>query len=246
MPEKIRISVVSYLNSKPFIYGINHSPIVKKIDLSEDTPADCALKLMTNKVDLGLIPIAAMPAIQNAQIVSDYCIGAKGSVNSVFLFSNSPVQNLAKIWLDLHSRTSNNLCRILCNEYWNVNPLFEYRKTDIPLLQEQEGMVLIGDRTFGLYNRYEYCYDLSEAWFDMTKLPFVFAAWVSNSLLDDSFVKEFNQALKMGLEERNEVIKMYKNDVFDVKDYLMNRIDFLLDDLKREAIALFLTYAKWL
>ena len=61
--NKIKISAVSYLNSKPFIYGLQHSENLNYIDLQLDIPSVCAQKLMEGKVDVGLIPIATIPEL---------------------------------------------------------------------------------------------------------------------------------------------------------------------------------------
>ena len=86
LTDKIRISAVSYTNTKPFIFGLELNQIKNKLDLSLDTPSDCAQKLIDNQVDIGLIPVAAILSLPYWQIVSDYCIGAVGAVNSVFYF----------------------------------------------------------------------------------------------------------------------------------------------------------------
>ena len=57
--NKIRISAVSYTNTKPFIYGLQHSGLPEKMELSLDNPTDCAQKLIDDVVDIGLIPVAA-------------------------------------------------------------------------------------------------------------------------------------------------------------------------------------------
>ena len=59
--NKIKISVVSYLNSKPFLYGLNHSELINEIDLQLDIPSVCAKKLIDGQVDIGLIPVAVLP-----------------------------------------------------------------------------------------------------------------------------------------------------------------------------------------
>jgi chorismate dehydratase len=86
--KKIRISAVSYTNTKPFLYGIYYTDIINRIDLSLDMPSDCAQKLIDNKADIGLIPVAATLNMPEWHLVSDYCIGAVGAVNSVFIFSS--------------------------------------------------------------------------------------------------------------------------------------------------------------
>jgi chorismate dehydratase len=237
---KVKVSVVSYLNSKPFVYGLQHADLTDVMELSEDIPSDCAQKLIDKKADIGLIPVAMIPMIENAQIISDYCIGAKGEVNSVFLLSNTPVTSIRKIYLDKHSRTSNNLAKVLAKNLWKISPEYIAREEDLIELGNADGMVLIGDRTFGVKNNYQYVYDLSLEWEKLTGLPFVFAAWVSNRTLDQEFLSRFNAALDLGMKNRDIVIRENPRPDFDVEDYLLRKLDYRLDEEKRKAIALFL------
>ena len=54
---------------------------------------------------------------ENAQIISDYCIGADGEVDTVCVYSNVPILEIESIALDYQSRTSTELLRLLLNEY---------------------------------------------------------------------------------------------------------------------------------
>ena len=101
--NKIKVSAVSYTNTKPFVYGLTHSDVIDQIDLSLDIPSDCARKLIDDEADIGLVPVAALLNIPNYQIISDYCIGATGAVNSVFIFSNLPIGEIKTIRLDSYS-----------------------------------------------------------------------------------------------------------------------------------------------
>src|SRR5690554_3760016 len=118
MMEKVKISAVSYTNTLPFLYGLQHSSVVGEISLSLDVPSTCAHKLIHGEADLGIVPVAALPAVPNAEIVSDYCLGATGAVNSVFIYSEKPVEAIRSLRLDGQSRTSNALARILLHHYW--------------------------------------------------------------------------------------------------------------------------------
>jgi chorismate dehydratase len=236
--NKIRISAVAYTNTKPFIYGISHSELLEKIELSLDIPSDCAAKLINQQVDIGLIPVAAIPFVPNANIISDYCIGSVGAVNSVFIFSNLPVEEIQSVRLDSHSRTSNNLAKVLLKFYWKKDVVFT---TDINTATD--AIVLIGDRTFGQKESYPFVYDMGEEWMNFTGLPFVYAAWVANKEIDPSFIKEFNEALSVGLAQRNELLNQLPvHQGFDLRDYLFNKLDFDLSPKKREALDLFLSY----
>lgn len=246
--NKIKISAVSYTNTKPFLYGLHHTDIINKIDLSLDVPADCAQKLIDNTVDIGLIPVAAALNIPNWQIVSDYCIGAVGAVNSVFIFSNCPIEKITTIQLDPQSRTSNNLARVLLKNYWKLSP---QQITDAPdystSTANNTAFVQIGDRTFGKKNNYAYAYDLAEVWQQFTNLPFVFAAWIANKPIPAEFIEEFNASLKFGLDRRAQLFKELPTRAdFDLEDYLMHKIDFKLTESKKQALFLFLDYVKTL
>lgn len=244
--DKIKISAVSYTNSKPFIYGIQHSDIADKIDLSLDIPADCAQKVIENRVDIGLIPVAATLFLPYWKIVSDYCIGAIGAVNSVFIFSNCDIHQVKRLQLDPESRTSNNLARVLLKNYWKANPELITNAPDYSNLTDDEtAFVQIGDRTFGKKNKYRFAYDLAGEWQKFTGLPFVFAAWIANKPIPQQFIEEFNNALQYGLSHRGALFaEIPPRDDFDIHDYLMNKIDFDLTPGKEEALHLFINYIK--
>jgi len=236
--NKIKVSAVAYTNTKPFIYGISHSEVVNKIDLSLDIPSDCAAKLINQQVDIGLIPVAAIPFVPNAHIIGNYCIGSVGAVNSVFIFSHVPVDQIKTLRLDSHSRTSNNLAKVLLKFHWKQEVDFT---TDGDVATE--AIVLIGDRTFGKKDTYPFAYDMGEEWMRFTGLPFVYAAWVANKPIDESFIEEFDTALALGLAHRTELLReLPVHPDFDLKDYLFNKLDFDLNPKKREALKLFLSY----
>jgi chorismate dehydratase len=245
--KKIKISAVSYTNTKPFIYGLQHHPtILKRIDLSLDTPTDCAQKLIDGTVDIGLIPVAAVLNIPNWELVTDYCIGANGAVNSVFIFSNCPINKITRLQLDPQSRSSNNLARVLLKNYWQLSPDLII---DAPaygnITDEETAFVQIGDRTFGKKDKFAYVYDLAEVWQQFTGLEFMFAAWIANKPIPEDFIVDFNAALKIGLDNRTELFKeLPAIPDFDLEDYLMNKIDFAVTNDKKKAMQLFLNYIK--
>src|SRR5665213_3010681 len=95
----IRISAVSYLNTKPFLYGLELAHI-PDVEISLDNPAECARKLIENEVDLGLVPVAIIPLLKEAHILPGFCIGADGAVESVKLYSHVPLEKIKTILLD--------------------------------------------------------------------------------------------------------------------------------------------------
>lgn len=240
--SKIKISAVSYTNTKPFIHGISQSDIQNKIDLSLDIPSDCALKLIEGQVDIGLIPVAAIPFVPNANIIGSYCIGSIGAVNSVFIFSNVPASEIKTLRLDAHSRTSNNLAKVLLKYHFKTDVLYT-TDPETPT----DAFVLIGDRTFGRKDEFPFAYDMGAEWMNFTGLPFMYAAWVANKDIPQEFVNEFDEALKLGLSKREELLETlpsYPN--FDLHDYLFDKLNFELTEDKRRAKDLFLGYIEQL
>ncbi|HVW15616.1 MAG TPA: menaquinone biosynthesis protein [Mucilaginibacter sp.] len=244
--KKIRISAVSYTNTKPFLYGIQNTPIIDQIDLSIDIPADCAQKLIDDQVDIGLIPVAATLSLPEWNIVSDYCIGASGPVNSVFIFSNCDIRDVKTLQLDPQSRTSNNLAKVLLKNFWKASP---QQVTDAPDYASSNDLytahVQIGDRTFGKKDKYPFVYDLAGEWNKFTGLPFVFAAWIANKPIPQQFINEFNRSLRFGLDHRAELLdELPLRTDFDLEDYLMHKLDFNLTEDKKKALYLFLDHIR--
>lgn len=238
--KKVKVSAVSYTNTLPFIYGLQHSDIINGIALSLDVPSECAAKLISNRADLGIVPVAALLDIPNAEIIADYCLGASGAVNSVFIFSDKPIAEIKTLRLDKQSRTSNALAQILLREYW---------KHDVALVADEtaDAYVEIGDRTFGKQGVHPYAYDLSLYWKHFTGLPFTFAVWVANKPLPPRFISAFNEALAYGVAHREALLeKLPKRADFDYRRYLMEHIDYQYDDGKKQAVKQFLELIKTL
>src|SRR5262245_54043811 len=122
MAELIRISAVSYLNTQPFVYGLNQAGVILPATLSLDMPADCARKLMSGEADLGLVPVAILPQLPEYHIASKFGIAADGPVNSVMLYSEVPLDQIEEVLLDYQSRTSVTLVRVLAQGLWKISP----------------------------------------------------------------------------------------------------------------------------
>ncbi|NVO03359.1 MAG: menaquinone biosynthesis protein [Bacteroidetes bacterium] len=242
--ETIRISAVSYFNTIPFVYGIKNSRLLKNYELSIDVPSKCALKLIEGKADIGLVPVAALPKINNYQIVGNYCIGAISKVRTVCLYSQVPINEISKIYLDSHSMTSVNLVKVLARDYWKISPVWiNTNEESILGLSKLESVVAIGDKTFELENYFKFCFDLAEHWIEFTKLPFVFACWVANKQLDSDFIANFDKSLEFGILNIEDALKdYYLNHPLnvDLDYYLKNNINYIFDEKKKNGMKLFL------
>jgi chorismate dehydratase len=116
--KNVKISAVSYLNTLPFLYGIKNHPGLKNFIFEQDIPSMCAKKLITNKVDIALIPVAAIPQVKTPYFISNYCLGAVNKVRTVLLLSEVPLHEIKTVLLDYQSRTSVNLVKVLAKKHW--------------------------------------------------------------------------------------------------------------------------------
>lgn len=246
--EKTRVSIVSYLNSRPFLYGLNKSGLSKEIDLSLDIPSKIAAKLAFNQADIGLIPVAGLEDLEDYQIISRYCIGSGKRVRTVVLASQVPLENIKTVLMDYQSRSSVLLAKVLAKFHWRRN--FKWKNTcsgfEHKSIRGTTAGVLIGDRVFDVEQKYLYKYDLSEEWFNFTQLPFVFAVWAARKNVSEQFEADFNQALEFGVENISEIARMELSNYpeVDIYEYFTKNINFELDENKKAGMKKFLELAK--
>ena len=245
MEQRIKVGAVSYLNTKPLLYGLEILPIKNRIELVVDYPSAVATQLLQGKLDIGFVPVAILPQMADYYIDSDYCIGAVGPVASVCIFSDVPLEQCTKLLLDYQSFTSVNLAKILLKYYWKLDlemvPAAPGYQANIS--NHTAGLV-IGDRAFEQRLKSKNVYDLAEAWKAFSGLPFVFAAWVSNHPLPEAFIADFNEANAYGLNRLDEVVAQNASPNYDLHLYYTKNISYLLTEAKRQGLKLFLELLK--
>jgi chorismate dehydratase len=175
---RIRLGAVSYLNTRPLVYRLEgHSD---HFDVRFDVPSKCAALLHENAVDLGLIPSIEYLHGEPYRIVPGLSIASEGPVASVALFSKRPISEVRTIALDTSSRTSVALLKVLCANWFAIEPAFVAMAPDFSqMLSASDAALVIGDNA--LFADHESMglekIDLGEQWAGMTGLPFVYAFW---------------------------------------------------------------------
>jgi len=242
LKERIRVGAVSYLNTKPLVYGFEQGMMKDEIDIVFDYPAKIAARLINNEIDLGLIPVAAIPKLKEHHIISSVGIGAVNPVASVCLFSQVPVNEITHILMDYQSRTSAALLKILLRDHWKINPeLIDSKEGFQDLIKGTTAGLVIGDRALVQRKHSKFIYDLAEGWKKMTGLPFLFATWVANKKLPDDFIARFDEAVALGFDHIDEIVEANPFPDYNLKEYYTFNIDYNLDSEKRKALNLFLT-----
>lgn len=224
------------------IYGLQLEPIASQIELIEETPARLSEMLKSDEIDLGLIPVAAIPELNEWHLAGDYCIGTDGEAATVCLFSEVPLEEIQQVYLDYQSRTSVALLKWIMKEYWGIHPRLiqaeneGYRKD----IQGTTAGLVIGDRAFEQRRHSTFFYDLGAEWKKITGQPFVFAAWISNKQLPANFIETFNCANAIGLTHIDEIVASHPFELYDLKKYYTLHMNYFLDIKKKNAMQFFL------
>ncbi len=244
------ISVVSYINTWPFLYGIEHFTEAKTVfEPQLDYPAECARKIISGDVSMGLLPVGGLLSMTDYKIVTNFCIGAGNHVCTVMIFSHSPLSKVKKLLLDYQSTTSVLLARILIEKHWQLKLQYEQLspETTIQQIPNDSAVLIIGDRCFEIQKTFSHATDLASAWNDFTGLPFAFAVWVVRNKVSAETTDVLQNALRWGLQNTDLAIEKYNNPKRlgnkEIKHYLDHCIQFELNEERQKAIEKFLTLA---
>ncbi|MBL7733070.1 MAG: menaquinone biosynthesis protein [Chitinophagaceae bacterium] len=242
--KKIKTGIVNYLNTRPLLYGLKELEKSGVIELAGNYPSEVARMLKNGEIDLGLIPIAAIPDMPSSFIIGNHCIGTNGEIASVALFSEVPMQEIETIYLDYQSRTSVELLKFLMKESWGINPKLVTAKGEDfrSEIKGRTGGLVIGDRAFEQRKQSTFIYDLGSEWRAITGLPFVFAAWVSLQPLSAEFVKIFDEANHRGMAHINEIVAQEAFGLYDLNKYYRMHLSYVFDEPKKEAMNKLIQY----
>lgn len=236
--------MVNYLNSKPFLYGLEHGGIKQDLDIVTATPSACARMFQSHEVDVALLPVGILAELHHYHLISDFCIGCDGDVRTVCIFSNQEWKHIKTLYLDPDSKTSVLLAKILLEEYLGIQLDYQTLNADALNSQTDEAVLLIGDKVFLHEKKYRYRYDLGSLWKQYTGLPFVFAVWVAQNHVDDATIQKINHSLSFGIDNLQKVISMESSETLDLYYYFKHNIQYQLDEKKRTSMNLFLEKSK--
>lgn len=175
----IRLSAVSYLNTRPLVHALIHHKIAHDFEISFDVPSVCATKLKDGEADAGLIPSIeyARSAIPY-RIVPDISISSWGPVQSILLFHTRPFDRIRSVALDTSSRTSVALTHIILRDRYKIDfTAINHPPMLDEMLAVADAALVIGDPALEYTARPEPRKDLGREWSEMTGLPFVYAFW---------------------------------------------------------------------
>lgn len=244
----LQIGAVSYLNTKPLIFGLQTR--LPHASISFDLPSRLADRLAARQLDLALIPSVEFLRSADLSIVSDACIACRGAVRSVRLLFRRPPAEVKTLALDEGSRTSAALAQVLLRRQFDVQPAIAPLEIDAHLGSvDADALLIIGDRAMQIGSSdFVENWDLGECWMQLTGLPFVFAMWVSSS---DEELPEVVDALQRSRDDgllhaealAEQLSAQYGITQQDCLKYFREQLYFHLGDRELAGLDLFRQWA---
>jgi chorismate dehydratase len=238
---KIRISLVHYLNSAPLGWAFLHGPFKGEFEIMPSSPADCADQLAGGNADVGLIPSIEYQRIPDLQIIPDISIASLAEVRSILLIRPRGNRPLRSVALDVSSRTSVALTKVLLQAKMGIHPEYVPHPPDLSaMLKRCDAALLIGDPALRVRIEDYDTIDLAGEWVQWQRKPFVCAFWAcrNNAALPADLNSILQEAKDWGLKRRDEIASVYAASLSlpqsFLEDYLIRNIDY---DLGQEHIA---------
>jgi chorismate dehydratase len=218
-----RVGSVPYLNAVPLTRGLEDQIVFVP-------PSKLAEMLRKKELDAALVSVTEVLFNDSYDVLDGIAVASLGEVQSVFLAHRGPVNETREIHCDTASLTSVNLLQVLLAEQGlrpEFKPLESHAAQSLP-----DYALLIGDPalTFLRAPHDHQIWDLGAAWFELTKLPFVYAIWALRRDLDTSALRrQLREAKDFGLDTLDYIINTRSE--FDRefrKDYLSWHIHYHL------------------
>jgi chorismate dehydratase len=227
--QKLRISIVQYLNTAPLVWGFTNGPVAGKYDLSFTVPSLCAEALRMGAADIAIIPAIEVQRIPGLVVLPDLAIASQNRVRSLLIVAKKPIEQVRSVALDRSSRSTQALTRILAAEHWKTHPEFCEMAPDLrEMLETADAAMLIGDPALRISVAIEkkstvspegravcqaatlgiagaeifHVYDVVGEWRKFTSLPAVMAVWATRpEVVTQEVLADFAASCNFGLTQ---------------------------------------------
>lgn len=251
MVNKTRLNAVSYLNTRPLTYGLEHGGLEHGFEILYDIPSVCARQVRTGEASAGVIPSIeyARSPVPYA-IVPGVSIASAGPVGSILLFHRVPVRRIRSVAMDVSSRTSVALARIVLQERYGLEFDAVDHSPDVSaMLADADAALVIGDPALESTDRPEPRLDLGEAWRELTGLPFVYAFWAGREdALSPGEVELLVASKEQGMAALDEIAEVHARNRSRppsfYASYLRDNLIYGLGDRERRGLTEFYGLAR--
>jgi predicted solute-binding protein len=212
---RFRVGSVKALNAVPLTRGLES-------EITYATPARLADLLRRDELDAALVSVVEVLFNERYDVLDEIAVASLGEVKSVFLAHRKPLEAAQEVFCDPASLTSVTLMKVLLAER-GVKPEFKPLE-DYAAAKEKEFVLLIGDPAldFVFSHPGHEIFDLGAAWFELTRLPFVYAVWAMRRGVHDAELRrQLREARDFGLDtidhiirDRTEYTEEFRKDYF--------------------------------
>ncbi len=246
-----RISASSYSNTAPLVWSFLYGSRRGEFELILDNaPARSAELLREKRVDAALVPVIEYQRIEDVLLVPDVCVGAREKVRSVCLVTKGEdLENVKSVALDVSSRTSVALSKIIFREFFGLEPNYKTSTPDLPeMLNDSDCALLIGDPALTIDESKYRKFDLAEIWKSFTGFGFVFAVWMAQAEKAETAKKiGFRNARDEGLKHLDEIISNYETEISlpreEFRNYLSENISYSIEENMQNGLELYFKLA---
>jgi chorismate dehydratase len=229
-----RVGSVRFLNAVPLTRGVEEEIIFA-------TPSKLAEMLERDELDAALVSVTEVLLKDKYDVLDSIAIASLGEVKSVLLAHRKPLLEAREIFCDTASLTSIQLLRVLLAEQGikpEFKPLASYDFAALP-----DFALLIGDPAldFVRSSPTHEIWDLGAAWYEMTKLPFVYAVWALKRVRENYPLRQkLCEARDFGLDTLDHIISSRTEYDRDFRqDYLGWHIHYHLGADEKRGLAKF-------
>jgi len=229
-----RAGSVPHLNAVPLTRGLEDQIVFLP-------PWRLAVELREGRLDAALLSITEALFDDSYEVLDGAGISSLGEVKSVFLAHRQPLEQVREIYCDGASLASLNLLKVILAERnipAELKPLESYESA-----RAVDNVFLIGDHAldFLLGPHDHEILDLGAAWFELTGLPFVYAAWTLRRDRDTAALRRIlREAKRFGMDTLESIISSRTEYTPEFRrDYLGWHIHYHLGGDERRGIARF-------
>ncbi len=228
-----------------------HGPQRDLVDLSFSIPSECARDVEHGVAQVGLVPVAEI-ARQRLEIVPGVGISCLGPVRSILLFSRVPWRQIRTLAADASSRTSVELARVILREQYGVEPKITREAPELgAMLEHADAALVIGDPALRLQPEalgFDWL-DLGAQWYQLTGLPFVFAAWAGKPGINVSELVEITVGSHLFGQARLSEIVQHEFALRGIEkalaaQYLTQHIRYVIRNEEQRGLNAFLEMAR--
>lgn len=215
--------------------------------IMDNAPARSAELLAQDRVDAALVPVIAYQMLDDARLLPDVCVGAKRQVRSVCLVTDGrELSDVKSASLDISSRTSVVLTKIIFREFLGFEPEWRDAEPDIKaMLANNDAALIIGDPALMVDESRFRKYDLAELWHKHTGLGFVFAMWMTRR---ESVIVDLAAARDEGVASLPAIAANYSASTGlapnDMLSYLSDNISYSIDNSMQNGMDLYFDLAE--